>query len=109
MKPLPKEHILHFVVDPVAESKEICVRNLHVLLNAPKSLTEEVISKAKAPLIMLTGAKEQVVDNEACESFFQKCPSKHKKTIQYPEEDHMLFHDNQQALRVANEIINFFN
>lgn len=40
MKPLPPEYILHFVVDPVNESRDISVRNMWELTAAPGKLTD---------------------------------------------------------------------
>lgn len=58
VKPLPPEHILHFMLEPMNESREICIRNLFVLLTAPKKISEDVISKASLPLIVCLGKKE---------------------------------------------------
>jgi hypothetical protein len=64
MKPLPPPWTLHFVVDPISETKDISARNLYELSQAPHRLTDQMISQIKSPLLLITGAKEQVVNNE---------------------------------------------
>lgn len=43
MKPLPPDYTLHFVTDPVCETRDICVRNLWELSKAPTTLTDQMI------------------------------------------------------------------
>ncbi len=64
MKPLPPSWVLHFVVDPVCETKDISARNLYELSQAPLRLTDDMVSNIKSPVLLITGKKEQVVNNE---------------------------------------------
>jgi alpha-beta hydrolase superfamily lysophospholipase len=63
MKPLPPSWTLHFVVDPVCETRDISARNLYELSQGPLRLTDSMIASIKSPILMITGEREQVVNN----------------------------------------------
>ena len=56
-------------------------------------LSDENISQIKTPMIMLLGAKDQVVDNTQSLEFYNKVQSSQKEKFVYEDKDHMLFHD----------------
>ena len=106
MKPLPPEYILHFVVDPLNHTRDICVRNMWELTRAPSKLTYEMISQIRTPMFMAIGEKDQVVDNSASHEIFDKCVNiSNKVKYVYEDQDHMIFHERDQVKRITSDII----
>lgn len=55
MKPLPPDPVLHFVLDPLNEAREVPARNLHVLREAVKGLD---FSNSTTPTLMIQAADD---------------------------------------------------
>ncbi|TNV76998.1 hypothetical protein FGO68_gene15358 [Halteria grandinella] len=109
IKPLPPDHVMHFILDPITEGVQICANNVWELNQAPKRLTQEMIQKIQTPVIMILGGKEQVVQNKFAMDFFNSCPAKDKQMLYFEDQDHFIFHETSQAKLVAENVIEFFN
>ncbi|TNV72937.1 hypothetical protein FGO68_gene8328 [Halteria grandinella] len=109
MKPLPLEHKLHFVLDPLNQTRDVPAKNLYELNKMRTANIEETVNALNLPFYMCLGEKDQIVDNNISQMIWSQSNSKVKLLSILEGQDHMLFHDHQSAKRVSNEVIAFFN
>ncbi|TNV72939.1 hypothetical protein FGO68_gene9903 [Halteria grandinella] len=109
MKPLPLEHKLHFVLDPLNQTRDVPAKNLYELNKMRTANIEETVNALNLPFYMCLGDQDQIVENTKSQKIWQQSQSKIKHLTILEGQDHMLFHDHHSAERVSSEVIAFFN